>query len=81
MCDDEWDHKDAAVVCRYLGFYGGIALENNVFGSGMGTIWLDELGCTGEESALEFCTHNGWGYTNCGHSEDAAVSCGRGPFA
>ena len=45
VCDDSWDTSDARVVCRQLGFTGGVALEDNEFGSGEGRIWLDEVGC------------------------------------
>jgi len=48
---------------------------NNTYGGGSGNIWLDNLGCTGNENALEDCPHNGWGATNCDHDEDVAIEC------
>ena len=45
------------------------------FGSGTGQIWLDNVGCTGSESRLNFCTNNGIGSHNCFHSEDVAIYC------
>ena len=38
-------------------------------------IYLDNLKCTGEESDLFKCKHNGNGITNCYHNQDAAVIC------
>ena len=76
ICDDSWDVNDAAVVCRSLGFL--IAKEAKpraFFGQGSGNIWLDNVGCTGTESDLNGCTHNGWGVENCDHREDAGVVC------
>lgn len=31
--------------------------------------------CTGAETRLERCKHNGWGNHSCGHFEDAGVKC------
>ena len=42
---------------------------------GSGQIVLDDVRCIGNESRLVNCPHNGLGNHNCGHSEDAGVSC------
>ena len=38
-------------------------------------IWLDDVQCSGTENALEACSHGGFGYSNCEHSEDVSISC------
>ena len=53
----------------------GTALSSAHFGQGTGEIWLDNVACTGSESELLDCSHNGIGVENCGHSEDASVRC------
>ena len=53
----------------------GTALSFAHFGQGTGEIWLDNVACTGSESELLDCSHNGIGVENCGHSEDASVRC------
>ena len=75
ICDDSWDDRDAAVVCRMLGYTGGTALQSHSFGVGTGEILLDEVACNGNEKSLFDCKHPGIGVNDCGHREDAGVRC------
>uniref|UniRef100_A0A4W5N9Z1 Si:ch73-127m5.1 n=1 Tax=Hucho hucho TaxID=62062 RepID=A0A4W5N9Z1_9TELE len=76
VCDDQWDDRDAEVVCRQLGF-GGVAKAWSWahFGQGSGPIQLDAVRCTGNELFLDQCLHGNWEQHNCDHMEDAGVSC------
>lgn len=77
VCDDRWDIKAAAVVCRQLGFaYAVRAAKRAEFGEGRALpILLDDVRCAGGERTLLECTHAGVGTHNCGHQEDAGVVC------
>ena len=45
------------------------------------TQWLDGVSCSGDETSLGQCTHNGWGTTSCGHDQDAGVICLGGTYS
>ncbi|XP_007502896.1 scavenger receptor cysteine-rich type 1 protein M130 [Monodelphis domestica] len=77
VCDDNWGSMETSIVCKQLGC-GSVLhfLGNNKNGSG--PIWLDEVSCLGNESALWNCHHNGWGQHNCNHEEDVSVICSDG---
>ena len=76
VCDDGWGGKEAAVVCRQLGYAVAIRPATRAFfGRGLGPILLDNVDCTGEEDSIYECSHNAWGNHNCDHSEDAGVVC------
>ncbi|KAJ8047467.1 Neurotrypsin [Holothuria leucospilota] len=58
VCDDRWDDANAAVVCRQLGYstQGATALPQATLGEGIGSIWSQNIECTGIETRLQDCT-------------------------
>lgn len=78
VCDDQWNLNSANVICHMLGLpQAHAAPGNSAFGPGTGTIWLDEVECTGNEKSILDCYHQGLGVSSqCRHYEDAGVICG-----
>ena len=54
-----------------------VAFSNAHFGSGSGTIFLDNVGCSGTEASLLDCSYSSGNSVVCsnGHNEDAGVRC------
>ena len=44
-------------------------------GQGSGNIWLDRYTCPEDACSIHHCTGWTWGVHDCGHHEDASVSC------
>lgn len=91
VCDDYFDHADATVVCQQyavanpsLGWPAStitaVPHRRAFYGAGGNSvpIWLDNVQCAGNESALLGCPHNPVGTNNCQHGEDAGVQCSVG---
>ena len=54
---------------------GGTAKSSAYYGSGSGSILLDDVSCGGSEVSLFACSHFTIRTHNCGHNEDASVIC------
>ncbi|XP_053097829.1 scavenger receptor cysteine-rich type 1 protein M130-like [Pangasianodon hypophthalmus] len=73
VCDDQWNIRNAQVVCRQLGCGSALSADRNVsFGAGEGTIWLNRVKCRGDEIHLWDCHHSLKKHTDCSH---AGVTC------
>lgn len=77
ICDDHFGIEEANVICRQLKHSLGAQYwyHNAHFGMGNGPIWLDDVNCVGNETALINCKHIGWNNHNCHHYEDVGVVC------
>ena len=50
-------------------------MRNSFYGVGDGAIWLDEVGCTGDEFSLQACGNGMTSGVNCPHGQVAGVVC------
>lgn len=76
VCDDEWDMREAMVICRQLGFEGAVKItHSSQFGPARRRYWMDNVYCTGEEKRLSDCRFDGWGLSDCSPAEAAGVVC------
>ena len=79
MCGDYYfDINEANVVCRELGYRGATRYNYAYYyyGIGSGPIWLAHLACTGDETSLHYCSHDGIGNIHyCNHYDDVGVVC------
>lgn len=64
-----------SIIPSAFTFAGAIARTFSFFGSGTGPIYLDNVGCRGTESRITDCPSFGLNNHNCGHQEDAGVTC------
>lgn len=63
VCDDEWDDRDARVLCTEMGFKDGIAETGSVLGTEQNpnaepNKAFTQFGCMGNEEILEHCPNN-----------------------
>jgi len=78
VCYGSWGMNHAKVACRQLGFTKAVGYW--YYGRGSGKVWLYNIGCSGTETSLGSCSHNGWGKvgSHCSsHTYDVGVVCSR----
>lgn len=77
ICDDNFDDRDATVICRMLNYRWGEQIKTTSPGLKSQPVYLDEIECTGDEESLSMCHAEKWKSHNCGHIEDVTVRCHR----
>ena len=79
ICDDDWDDRDASVVCKTLGLGGDGSALHRYDKPGKGQIWLTEVKCGKNTQTFLACKGSTPSYTGmCSHDEDAGVDCREG---
>lgn len=79
ICSDNWDDKDARVVCKELGYQEGVAylhLRSFSYVENNGPYWTSAVNCTGNETKLKDCPHVEFGSVDeCRAHHYAGVVC------
>ncbi|XP_052238674.1 scavenger receptor cysteine-rich domain superfamily protein-like [Dreissena polymorpha] len=80
ICAEGWDHKDAGVLCRQLGYSGGgLSFEPQYSGSNT-PIWMTNVDCHGNETRIQYCRFLETSTRGCLSNQMAArVYCFEGP--
>ncbi|XP_041368790.1 deleted in malignant brain tumors 1 protein-like [Gigantopelta aegis] len=83
VCDRDFDFRTANVLCRSLGYMEGevepIRSAVNQSNTPPTPVYTGAFRCTGQESTLTDCPHDGWHLSKSfycsNHYSDAAISC------
>ena len=74
ICNDLFNLTAANVVCRQLGYPGAVRVAS--YESDSSQIWLDDVQCTGKETSIDQCSHNGFNIYDCNFATDqVGVEC------
>ena len=77
ICDDDFGKEEGRVVCKMLGFPGGVRVHlEAAYGEGSGPVWVRGMECWGNETSLAACPAAVWEPNfYCQHREDVGVEC------
>lgn len=75
LCHRDLTHVEADLICRHLGFRGGISAGPGHFGSGAGTSWTFNASCLATPQCA--VVTNSEDAAQCSHELDAGVICGK----
>merc|ERR1711871_1740061 len=75
ICDEEFNHVDAGVACRQMGYSNGYMMGNCVLNNPSSTdnVLMSKVKCTGGEKSISDCDHVSGKV--CSHAQDVSVSC------
>jgi len=75
ICDDNWDDRDAKVVCGQLGFSreNFVRYTNSQFGGVGNEFAMDKIACDGTEERIQDCSYDT--EDDCDYNEGAGVCC------
>uniref|UniRef100_A0A1X7U110 Deleted in malignant brain tumors 1 protein n=1 Tax=Amphimedon queenslandica TaxID=400682 RepID=A0A1X7U110_AMPQE len=73
ICNDFFDHDDAQVICRQLGYSALGSVSVGPLNYNFDYYHIIDINCTGTESNIQDCPSNN--LTTCPTNRDAGVSC------
>ncbi|XP_069503613.1 scavenger receptor cysteine-rich type 1 protein M130-like [Ambystoma mexicanum] len=75
VCESNWNKKNTHVICKEIGCGDAAEAPKDTIREAEGTFWLDEVTCTGQESSLLECEHDGFGNHKCVPQQEVSVTC------
>ncbi len=75
VCVDDFDQRDAEVVCRELGCGAPLDLKGVLYGEVEAPVWTKEFQCEGNESALLDCNSSGSARDTCLSGKAVGLTC------
>lgn len=70
MCQRILYTKGNGIYCT-----GAVFLDAAFFGAGNGSIFLNQVACSGSESTILQCRHSRVASQDCNHDKDISVHC------
>ncbi|XP_068590140.1 CD5 antigen-like isoform X2 [Cebidichthys violaceus] len=75
VCEDDFDHQDAEVVCRELGCGAPSVLQGALYGEVEAPMWTKEFQCGGNESSVLDCRSSGSDRNTCSPGKAVGLTC------
>ncbi|XP_026030427.1 scavenger receptor cysteine-rich type 1 protein M130-like isoform X1 [Astatotilapia calliptera] len=75
VCEDDFDQKDAEVVCREFGCGPPLVLQGAFYGEVEASVSSKEFQCGGHESALLDCRSSGSARNSCSPGKAVGLTC------
>ncbi|KAM9317657.1 scavenger receptor cysteine-rich type 1 protein M160-like isoform 2-T2 [Pholidichthys leucotaenia] len=75
VCEADFDHQDAEVVCRELGCGPPSVLQGGLYGDVEAPMWSKEFQCQGNESALLDCRTSDSARNSCSAGKAVGLTC------
>ncbi|XP_030005833.1 CD5 antigen-like [Sphaeramia orbicularis] len=75
VCEEDFNHNDAEVVCRELGCGAPSLLQGVLYGVGEAPVWTSKLQCEGNESAVLDCRRSNSSGKTCSTGKATGLAC------
>ncbi|XP_016528789.1 scavenger receptor cysteine-rich type 1 protein M130-like [Poecilia formosa] len=75
VCEADFDHKAAEVVCREVGCGPPVVLQGALYGESEAPTWAEAFQCAGDEGSLLDCRSSGSARHTCSPGRAVGLTC------